>query len=85
MVDEMTQATVLFGAFKEGNAPAIGMVVRHARALRETAEAEGRIRRVFAIETEQLAHGMFRGENLGGLGAGLANTSLALRVSGDAG
>jgi hypothetical protein len=61
------------------------MVIRHAGTLRETTEAEGRIRGVFAIKTEQLAHGVFRSENLSGLGAGLTNASLALRVNRDAG
>ena len=52
VVDEVAQAAAL----EEGDAPAVGVVVGAAAALRETREAEGHVRRRVAVHPEQLAH-----------------------------
>jgi hypothetical protein len=53
MVYKQAQALAL----KKRDAPAIGVVVGLAAALAEAGEAEGRVGRRGAIESEQLAHG----------------------------
>ena len=53
MVDEQAQTLAL----EEGYAPAIGMVVGGTAALAEAGEAEARVGRGGAVESEQLAHG----------------------------
>jgi hypothetical protein len=45
-------------ALKKSHAPAVGMVVGHTCALRKAGEAKGRVRGVFAVESEQLTHGI---------------------------
>jgi hypothetical protein len=51
VVNEMAQASVVLRAFKEGDAPAIGVVIGHTRALCKPGEAKGCIGGVFAIES----------------------------------
>ena len=53
MIHEMAKPLVL----KKRDAPAVGMVVGLATALRKTREAEGHIRGHIAVHAEQLAHG----------------------------
>ena len=62
MVNEMAQAFVIIRlacarlAFKKSNAPAVGMMVGVAAALREAAKAEGHVSGRVAVHAEELAH-----------------------------
>ena len=52
MIHEQAQAL----AFEEGDAPAVRMMIGGAAALAESGEAEARVGRGGAVESEQLAH-----------------------------